>query len=179
MLDLETLGTKAGCVVLSIAAVAFNPGVPITRGMEQEFYQNIDIFDQLMKGLVIRDETVDWWRDQSADAQNALYHPAPLPLWKVAIDFVTWIEDIGGIDCVWAKSPDFDCAVWEHCADLVKVDVPWTFRSKRDVRTALDIPNFRRSAVPVTPPPQPSGVKHNALDDCYQQIRELQYSLGV
>ena len=42
MIDIETLGRNAGCVVLSIAAVEFNPLVPLEQLVKEDNTLNSD-----------------------------------------------------------------------------------------------------------------------------------------
>jgi Mesyanzhinovviridae exonuclease len=76
MLDLETLGTEAGCVVVAIGAVAFDPmgayvhPPDMTNLQSDEFYAVIDIQSCLDAGLRINGNTLYWWLQQSPDARR-------------------------------------------------------------------------------------------------------------
>ena len=75
MLDLETLGTTPGCVVLSIGAVEFD-----LDGIKSEFRAHIDVDSSTALGLKVDARTVMWWLDQSKEAQNALLQADPFPI---------------------------------------------------------------------------------------------------
>ena len=65
MIDIETLGTKAGCVVLSIGACEFSD-----KGVGKEFYGCISPESCTNWGLTIEPRTVLWWMNQSQDARD-------------------------------------------------------------------------------------------------------------
>lgn len=185
MIDLETLGTKPGCVVLAIGAMMFEPIVSPIGAFPGSpppppFYSNIDLFSSLLLGLTIDPKTLQWWQDQEEAAQNALFNNTA-HLAQVIDKFNSWVRKTGEYYSpqkkeliVWAKSPDFDCAIWEHCAGLLRLDVPWEFRDKRDVRTICGLTPLLNG-----PPSQAGkvGIHHNALDDCTNQIADVQHAL--
>lgn len=177
MLDLETLGTKPGCVVLSIGALAFDPladELPKPEDGGRSFYQNLTIFDQLLLGLVVNEKTLDWWKLQDTKAKEALTTDK-VTLQSGLFRLVTWLGNLPGKEKgkIWAKSPDFDCAVLEEAARRIGVNLPWTFRDKADLRTLTHVGYV--SGKVAGNPPAPIGTKHNALDDCYTQAAEVQY----
>jgi hypothetical protein len=135
MVDIETLGTKPGSVILSIGAVRFDEsGVGTER-----FYRPIDVLDGLMHGLTVDQATVGWWRMQSAEARGALQPGRPLR--ETLEHFRTFVSVPGPYtkpaEYFWAKGPDFDLTLLAAAYDAVGVKVPWSYRNSRDVRTIL------------------------------------------
>ncbi|WP_081742891.1 3'-5' exonuclease [Candidatus Sodalis pierantonius] len=57
MLDIETLGKKAGCPILSVAAVMFEPATGLVG---QIFYESIDYQAARQYGQP-EEETLLWW----------------------------------------------------------------------------------------------------------------------
>lgn len=174
-LDIETLGKKPGCVILSIGAVMFEPLAKDSYFAEDyQFYRNITIFDQLMAGLAIDQETVEWWRDKD-DAMTALIKPAPISLQSALTDLNEWIISFEWSGNVWAKSPQFDCSIIEHAAELYAIKPAWNFRDLRDVRTihAASLAVGRASN-----PPSPVGITHNALSDAMHQAVLVQHAFA-
>lgn len=175
MLDIETLGKKPGCVILAIGAIAFDPladTLPDRNNGGFVFYQNLSVLDQLLLGLTIDRETLDWWQTQSAAAVEALTTDK-ITLQGGLFRLVTWLGNLPGKTKgkIWAKSPDFDCAILEEAARLIGVNLPWDFRDKADVRTIGYVGDLcEAGAVPAT-----KGTKHNALDDCYNQAAAVQH----
>jgi hypothetical protein len=188
MLDLETLGTKPGCAVLSIGAKVFDPygdnSVPSAAPPSTSFYRNIDLFSSLMIGLTIDLATLDWWRTKDKTAQDAFLLGGVKP--KTAIQqFNDWIVACGNQYSpleksltVWAKSPGFDCHVLEFVADLVGYRLEWHdderkqgFRTFRDVRTAIAMSGIDEKSITAK---GTGRTQHNALDDCEVQILQVQ-----
>ena len=72
MIDIETLGTKPGCIIQSIGAVLFDPfGKPVEM---YPFYRNISKQSCLDIGLTEDPNTVKWWSEQSDIAKTHLLH---------------------------------------------------------------------------------------------------------
>jgi hypothetical protein len=178
-LDIETLGAKPGCVILSIGAVAFDPlTLPdSTLQAAHMFYRNLTIFDQLMLGLVIDPETVKWWQGQDEEAHYAIENEKSVPLVTALSDFAEWFVNLERTGRVWAKSPQFDCSILEHAAEVLGVKMPWNFRDLCDVRTIAGAAKLVGRILP-SPPPEPKGPVHNALVDARYQSELVQYNLA-
>ncbi len=158
MVDIETLGTKPGSVILSIGAVMFDDlGV---LGGPMPFYRNIDVFSSLMAGLVIDPATVEWWREQSDAARGALSSEKH-SLGSVLGEFYQWLRPAA---YVWAKGPDFDLVLLDAAYAAAGIGRPWSYRNTRDVRTILAIAGVTQ---------EPNGTKHHALDDACSQANAV------
>lgn len=217
MVDGETLGVKPGSVLLSWGAVAFDPLIRLGDRAKGHnfFYRNIDIMSCLTAGLKIEEDTVEWWRDQSAEAREAM-REKQMTLFVAVKEFLAWATSVrelkASIDGTplektelrfWAKGPIFDFGIFEAAARAVGEPVPWRYYEPRDVRTIKTGRELfdRAAATKLPPPPQApaaspfafppqgippkaptndfAGIKHNALDDCYYQVKELQRAIGV
>lgn len=74
MVDLETLGTKPGSVILSIGAVTFDLDGSGRDG--RTFYQRVNIQSCLDAGMTVDGDTVEWWFHPDRDqARRALLSP--------------------------------------------------------------------------------------------------------
>lgn len=167
MLDLETFGTKPGSVIRSIGAVGFNP----REGLGTEFYANITEEDQINLGATKDQSTIDWWKKQSKESQDALLIDQQ-PLEKVAIDFALYWRD-NKFTRVWAQGSNFDTVLWEAVCNMVNIKVPWRFWNTRDTRTAYELAGFNTKSV------KREGTYHNALDDSKHQVRCLYRSYQI
>jgi hypothetical protein len=158
MLDLETLGTHPGCVVLSIGAVMFDETGPLT-----EYYAEISQASSEAHGLRADMSTVFWWNQQGAEARSVLERTSTginsttaLPV--ILKQFATWLPP-GAI--VWGNGASFDNAILAQCYRQAGMGLPWKHWNDRCYRTlknlAPDVP-FERS-----------DVHHNALDDARSQ----------
>jgi len=144
MLDIETLGTLPDSAVTAIAAMQFNPyaGDP---GYDRALNWNpwctgIDLFDSLMQGLVIYEETVKFWRKvdpEVRDFQRQVMRNAP-PLREALLSFNAFITDVKRTTdmpvVVWSKSPQFDAAILRNAYRAVDLEPAWGFRNDEDVR---------------------------------------------
>ncbi|NRA20725.1 MAG: 3'-5' exoribonuclease [Oceanospirillaceae bacterium] len=173
MLDLETLGTKPGCVILSIGAVAFNPGTPETESYS--FYKEISIRDSENIGLKIDVETVAWWKQQQGDAQSLLKRCENTrnQMTDVLYELNFWLGTFGPISTIniWANDPSFDCSILKAAYELIKLDPSWKFYNERSCRTMVHIGRQLgidpKKQIPFT------GIPHHALDDAKHQAKYI------
>lgn len=138
IIDLETLGTDPGAVIVSVAAITKDG---------REFAANVDIDDAMSYGLTIDPKTLRWWLRRYS--KHLVSNPQPLR-WVLGDLFRMYRGEL-----VWVRGPDFDIPIIEAAAKAAGMNVPWKFWSVRDVRTAamvaqLDIPTKQ----------------HDALQDC-------------
>ncbi len=106
MLDIETLGRKSGCIVLSVGIVQFDPR---GNGYGEKFYRNINLQSSHAAGLVADPETVAWWTVQPAQAKAAL-ETDPRELANVAYEFCQWWHSLN-LDRVWCQGASFDAPI--------------------------------------------------------------------
>lgn len=158
MLDLETLGTKPGCVVLQVGAIAFRrQGGAIVATFER----TIDVGSSLLDGLTIDPETVTWWGQQAAEVRASVFGVGDRLRLVTRAFRQFW--NAAGCDresCLWVRGADFDPPIW---AAALKAgdgfDPPWRYNKVRDMRTALDVARFDHAALPTV------AMKHTALAD--------------
>lgn len=166
MLDLETLGTKPGCVIASVGACAFDMDGVEPNGY-RSFYNKVDIRSSLSRMLTIDAGTVAWWMAQSAEAREIFNSSECLSLEQTLYDFVDW--------CSLANEPEkvpndrgpilqeaYDR--WgNHHGDFIPRyhGTPWKFYNVRDTRTLY--------ALAEVSPDRVKGTHHNALDDAKAQ----------
>ncbi len=152
MLDLETFGTRPGCVIRSTGAVFFDG-----QSLGQEFYANVDRASCEKFGLTVDANTVAWWERQSAAAQAQLLVD-PLPLDAALWQFNVWWSAHGGVR-VWSHGANFDQPIMEPAFAAVGMQSPWSFWNSRCTRTLYDVAGVD------TKKATRGGTHHNALDD--------------
>lgn len=170
MIDIETLGTKPGCVVLEIGIVCnvSNPYDANGNGADWSASCHVDIAQQ--PDALIDPATLLWWMrhpvafDRLTKAQLTGQAVAPTS----AID--TLAVMLRGVDEVWANSPSFDCAILVDFVDRHAGAVPWRYVQERDFRTARAL----HTDVPYVPPTD----AHSALADALAQAAHLD-RLGI
>ena len=71
MIDLETLDTKPSASILTIGAVKFDPtGDELKESTCEKFYVKVDLDSCDKLGLTVSQSTLDWWANQSQEAQD-------------------------------------------------------------------------------------------------------------
>lgn len=209
MLDLETWGTTPGCDIRSIGACAFdpvtgevhgwnverdddgtgidtfyiacdNPAVPNEREKFNTGY--FDGVDQHRKYPLTRDPaTVQWWSEQSDEAQAAFADPVDLA--DGLRQFGRWLSTVTGGDAIhpvrdvtcrlWSHGPAFDPPILFAAYRAVGLPVPWHYRAPRDTRTAFDMAGIEDHSAWLNQTPGPLGIPHHALDDAICQARAV------
>jgi len=169
MVDIETLGLDIDAAIVAIGAVIFDP-----RGdqFEDEFQITISKASNRREGRSIDPKTVEWWSQQSKEAQEAVFGGSHESL-NVAIDhFTKWINCLNPTCTrVWAKSPDFDCKMLENTCKHMGRIWPFKFWETRCCRTAMELayPEGNFPAMEV------EGPMHDALSDAKRQALEIQH----
>ena len=166
MIDLETLGTRPGCVVLSAAALLFDAD---TGDTQDYVHTHFNIHEQILKfGLQVQQDTQRWWLQQSDEAQTSAITSGSRPqLLKHGLtDLASVLKQANGR--VWAQGASFDFPILSHLYRIAGVDAPWRFWAERDTRTlyeAASMVGFDRKAMDALR----EGVHHDALSDCEHQ----------
>ena len=164
MVDLETLGTTADAVIMSIGAVKFN--VETDEIDDEGFYASISIDSNLDKGRRIDEETLIWWMGQSAQAQ-AVFREPKQDLAAALDDLAAWFGNDDKLT-VWSNGADFDIPMLAHAYRQHDWLTPWKFWNARCFRTWKGLPAARKVNY------EKVGVAHNALSDAINQAKHAQ-----
>jgi 3' exoribonuclease, RNase T-like len=170
MVDLETLATQPDAVILSIAAVKFDPwddyaarGVGVSELPQLNLLLDIDT----QTDRVVDPGTVDWWSKQDPVVQDSIFGDHPRVSLTDALDQLhrfLWNSS----NRIWAQGTHFDIAILEHAFRSQKRAYPWQYWQARDSRTLLDLVSV----------PLPAAT-HDAVSDCYRQIVGVQKALAA
>ena len=160
MVDIETLGQKAGSAILSIGAVKFDKTGILP---DSAFYKTISIQSCLDVGLTIDASTFLWWMEQSDEARMSIVNGRKYPLEQVLSDFAYWF---GRDSNIWGNGSIFDIGLLEAAYAAVKLKHPWKYWDVRCFRTVREENSW------VGMPPF-EGPKHNALADAVHQAKYL------
>jgi hypothetical protein len=141
MLDLETLGTKPGCKVLSIGACVFS-----IHGIGATFYEAMDL--ETIPGT-LEMGTFKWWLKQSDVARRAAFFGTENHE-DAMRNFTSWVWAKTPVN-IWADQVDFDLPILEASMLLSGVAPSWNHRVKRDGRTVqkiagIEVARFGRGA---------------------------------
>jgi exodeoxyribonuclease VIII len=174
MVDLETLGQRPGCVILSIGAVQFDPK---TGKLGKKFYKVVRTQSCLDAGLAIDEATQTWWAQQAPEARavvdQALQKKGTLELAKALTEFGKFIAQSGGGARVWGNGSDFDNAILAVAYHKAGLELPWKFWNNRCFRTLKSLPPARGLKV------EREGTYHNALDDAITQAKHALLIYGA
>lgn len=163
MIDLETLGTRAGCAILSIGAVAFDAE---TGELGPELYTVVKLASCEAAGLHIDPGTVAWWEKQNPDAQKVLKQARASRgnkvLVKALIGLNEYLAQFNSDEVrVWGNGSDFDNAILINCYAVSNLVMGWKFWNSRCFRTLKGLaPQLYMTR---------TGTYHNALDDAKTQ----------
>ncbi len=170
MIDLETLGRRAGCAILSIGAVAFDPK---TGQLGPELYVVVNRLSCFNLSLHEDPETVKWWEGQNAEAKKILTEvdgggeQLPAALGKLT----EYLAQFGHKKVkIWGNGSDFDNAILTACYASIGRNIPWEFWNNRCYRT---LKSLKPSVKMVR-----QGTYHNALDDAKSQAAHAIQLLG-
>lgn len=163
MVDLETLGTTADAVILSIGAVRFD--LDSDEIDDAGFYASVSIDSNLEYKRRVQEDTLIWWLGQSAAAQKVFHEPKDtLPSSLVGLS--DWIDTDNYF--VWSNGADFDLPMLAHAFTQMSMEIPWKFWNSRCLRTYRALPGAKDVSVPRL------GTHHNALQDAIYQARLAQ-----
>lgn len=164
MLDIETLGTRPGSVILQVAAVKFDP---ITGAVGDSFCSSVPTSQQHRRGATRDEATNDWWLDDPE--RSAILQRITCPFGEVTVvlnALANFVVD-SNPPRLWASSPNFDMVLLEDLYRRFSVSVPWTYRQFRDLRTLIDLVGAERYSDIL---PAPEGA-HDALVDARYQAQ--------
>jgi hypothetical protein len=164
MLDVQTLGLKPGCVVLSVAMVRFSDMTSMSITLERDA--------QVQAGLIENTETLAWWNRQSAAAIDAAFASPHTP--HAALVYIgkwlRWAADSEFI--IWCHGAGFDAPILETLYERFGLPCPWSFRQVRDTRTLYDLAGVDLTTFAF-------GERHVALNDALTQTRAAVRALQV
>lgn len=165
MIDIETLGVNPGAAILSIAAARFDIK---TGSIWERFYINIDVKSSLDSGLSIEADTFLWWLNQSLEARKKLQ----LDTTTLRHALISLNAFISSDSIVWGNSARFDLGLLSAAYEKVDMNIPWSHRNERCLRTIVALNPDIRNAEEFT------GTPHNAMDDVEHQIKYLVKTLN-
>lgn len=164
MVDCESMGLKAGCAILSIGACTF--GSPDDK--RQVLNLKIDLLSCVLAGLTVDENTARWWREQSADAREAIMTGERLVLREALLSLAAfWYT--AKADEIWANGPLADVAWLEAAYAAVGEKAPWSYRQVRDYRTLWSL-----VGEPLGLEREEPAVRHDALEDAISQARDME-----
>jgi len=164
MVDIETMGTRPGAIILSVAFVRFSD--------EAHMMVNMSIEDQEMIGMEKDESTLAWWSKQDPIAwARATSNPQPLAI--VLPYIATWLDwaRAGDDFQLWCHGATFDAPLLAELYRRANIPCPWNFYQVR-ARTLYDLALINPKDYSVPPP-------HVALNDAIGQTRAANAALAI
>lgn len=175
MLDLETLGTSAGSIVLSVAFKTFSldGSIPLTI---LTHHQHVSIISSLLMHMTSDFNTEEWWNRQSEEARQRIQDGQ-----KESIDIASEMILVYELFKQWNEN--YDLHIWGRGVanfDLPILDeamrravgecyhTPWKFWNVVDVRSIVSFCKDCGLQLEKVDTP------HDALEDVMKQIGEVQ-----
>ena len=189
VIDIETLGTRPGCVILEVGACAINPhtGVIVSNFSRRldEYFRDPADGRKITTDMI---ETINWWHhpDRFETYQALLSRGARGIVlgsknWKSPylrlFAFRHWMMTVtAGHDPeavrVWGNGPTFDLAILQSAFDRYVITLPWSHTQERCVRTALEQAGYEKGSTSW----MERGPRHRALNDARHEARKLYYA---
>jgi hypothetical protein len=182
--DVETLGKRSSSVILSMAAVYFNPDEkPDHIQLRQNsFFTKFDVQDQIQRlNREVGKSTIDWWAKQCENVKLKSFKPSSndVPFETGHELMREWAKSKNDTKCwVWARG-NLDQLVLDDIEEQLEIEPIWEYNRWRDVRTAVDfLYGTTTGYTEVHHPVFDSKLhitKHNPVDDCIFDAMMLMY----
>lgn len=164
MIDLETLGTQPGSIILSIGAVIFDPMLSPESCVLKDFYCVVGRANSELFGLTHSEETLAWWGKQSPEARQVLTDAEDPEKYDLLPDALTMLaEFIPANSKIWSNGANFDQPLLDVAYSRCDIALPWKYYNSRCYRTILALYPYEKSIRPVV------ICAHNALEDAKWQ----------
>lgn len=162
MLDLETLGTRPECVILTLGAIKFDPYNIDSFGASLYLRFNVD--EQIAIGREVQQDTLDWWAKQDSAVRNEALGDSNRATLEAATQQLN--KFLVGVETIWAQGPVFDIVILENFYRQLGKPVPWNYWQIRDSRTLFGVHGDPRV--------KGRSGHHDALADCIYQAQGVQ-----
>jgi hypothetical protein len=184
MFDVETLGKESNSVILSMAAIYFNPeDKPTPQELrDNAFFVKLDVADQIKRlNRKVGKTTMQWWSKQCDNVRRKSFNPSSEDVrFEDGYEAMRqWAKSKNDDKCwVWARG-NLDQLVLDSMEEQLEIDSIWKFARWRDVRTAIDfLYETNRGYCEIDYPgfdPSLHITKHNPIDDCVFDVMMLIY----
>lgn len=173
MVDIETIGTGPGCIILSIGAVAFDPN---KNQIGSKFYRVVNYQSCKRIGLFADPRTLQWWDMQSSQSRNIIKQSKSKDaqnIFDVLMDFNNYIKMYNKNNDVmlWGNGSDFDNAILQYTYARLAICPEWKYYNNRCFRTLCSL--FPKQDI------KRIGVYHRADDDAMSQALHTIKLLGM
>jgi len=156
MIDIETFDVTHDAVVFQAAVVFFTKDFEIVY---QELW-NLNFDEQYAAGRDVSASTIAFHLGIPANAEKALRDPEAVTMKQFTAQLIHNFDTFNPRQ-VWSKG-SFDFNILENLIAYVACKPPWKFYQLRELRTLMIECGVKKG-----------DVKHNALEDCLDQVERL------
>lgn len=139
MIDLETLDTKPGGVVLSAGLVRFDPTLGRVQDTEELREKSLkvvfDLNESISNGFTMSASTLKWWFRQSKQAQEASFFAQESSISDGLLKINNYLTRG---DKVWGNGANFDIPLLEAYYNRRHLPLPWAYNKVRCHRTMVN-----------------------------------------
>lgn len=160
MMDLETLATSPDAQVLTIGCTKFDPFS--FAPTHSDFYFRMEIDDQELMGRIQDEGTLNWWAQQSQEAQDEAFGEPREDVRTVLQALKKWYV---GCDNIWSQG-NMDIIIMEDMCRQYNEPIPWAHWMVGDSRPFL-------KRMPYDPRKDNKFLEHHALEDAKAQVDAL------
>jgi exodeoxyribonuclease VIII len=180
--DIETLGTTANAVILSVGAIAVDSSQDYTYDelIENGFYVTLDVKSQVDAGRSIEKDTLEWWGKQGNDAMKVLTPSKDDIPWDQLVNKIfDYFQKVGANPAsikVYSRGSHFDFGIMHDLfrvtGDRTPYNLPWKWWNIHDSKTVIE--TLLGQGLDV----QPEGfIHHNALHDSAREYMNIQTAI--
>lgn len=161
MIDIETVGTRVGCNILSIGAVRFSLA-GVSELKKDQFYRRI-CHESIQHRFNYELDTMLWWESQKAEIKAEAFGGTDDP-YAAIVSFINFITNTGAKKKeLFSKHSNFDFPILEHYIESLGYQVPWHYWEINCYATLAQQMQF------INIPRDNLGHKHHALADAINQ----------
>ncbi len=171
MVDIESLGRRAGCAITQIGLVEFFPSLTGERCLGAGMCVEVSAKDCARFGLALEAETLGWWIDRARDGREVpgfTREASPLDQALCEVRRFFAVRDDRPV-LVWCRGASFDFPILKEAFRVTGQEVPWRYHEERCARTFCALPWVPQ----VDHEERAAGVAHDALADAKAQAMEL------
>ena len=182
VLDIETLGTNANAVILSVGIVAVDSSkdYKYEELINNGFHVTLDVKSQVDAGRKIDKDTLNWWGEQGKEAMKILAPSKEDIHWTQLLPAIfKYFKEVGANPkdiLVYARGSHFDFGIlhdlFRVTGDAGAYDLPWRWWNIHDSKTVQITLVDEKIDV------HPEGfIHHSALHDSARGYMNIQLAI--
>lgn len=194
VIDLETMGTKPGCIITEIGAVAIE--ITKANSLAFSYAEVIDYASSKRAGFKADKKTMDWWAEQlgiDAYYNRKVYESHFVEKWRntrsikksigTFTDLYEAVVEAAGGDkdqvLLVGNDIDFDKSILEHYYIATNTPIPWHYRAWLGLPTIVWMVDFMTGVNVKEKVREYWKTSHTALDDARQEAAMINTALDL